>query len=285
MAQFQSKDPQDAKPQRIAIGIDIDTRRVTAQTFACPFSKSNLSAPANIWFRPMRTEDWTTIAGIVDHICSRHHPPISESTLGTPSPFDVTGVQALSSRGSEHSRWYKIWDVLFPDCPHPSSPFLIYEEHDSSDHRSETLSVCAAPRATPTNSGYTSAPALFDIHISAQDKGLSHESEDDLQTVYSAVTTVVPTTLRESILHDCETIHDQIKPRLNSPDFKTDSILIPWIIKIFAIGLGLEDPCSGAANWGIMNFVHKHHKQISSQLRRVLQDIDSDNDSNPGRHE
>ncbi|KAK4221306.1 hypothetical protein QBC38DRAFT_377349 [Podospora fimiseda] len=194
-------------------------------------------------------------------------------------------VRALSSGGSEHSSWYKIWDVLFPDCPRPSSPFLIYEEHDSSEHRSETLSVCAAPRATPTDSGYASAPALFDIHISAQDKRHTPRPEDDLQTVYSAVTTVVPTTLRESILHVCETIHDQIKPRLNSPDFKTDSTLIPWIIKIFAIELGLEDPCSGSANWGIMHFVHKHHEQISSQLRRVLQDIDSDNDSNPGRHE
>ncbi|KAK3995212.1 hypothetical protein QBC44DRAFT_320686 [Cladorrhinum sp. PSN332] len=302
------QDPPDAALQAIH-RFETDTR-ATTKTFACPFSKRNLSEPANIWCRPMRTEDWTTVSGIVEHICSRHHPPISESSLCTPLPFGALGilnnlddafsppyipatiplingqqwkrVRSLSFWGPETSKWYKIWDILFPDWPRPPSPFL--NDENDNDHRSETLSACAVPRATPTDSGYASAPALFDLHTSVQDKG-NTKTEDDTQTIYSTVTTVIPNTVRESILQVCETIHDRVKPNLNPHDFKTDSTWMPWIIKVFAVELGMEDSTSGATNRGIMHFVHKHHEQIGTQLRRIFHNPETDNDTGSRNHE
>ncbi|KAK4159548.1 hypothetical protein QBC43DRAFT_272298 [Cladorrhinum sp. PSN259] len=296
-------------------GFRVDPK-VATKTFACPFSKRNACEPASIWCRPMRTEDWTKVSGIVEHICSRHHPPIQESTWDPLVPsrperylssvksvieFNppyipdtiplINGqqwkrIRSLSFWGTQTSKWYEIWAILFPTCPRPTSPFL--NDENDGDHRSETLSLGAAPRETPTDSGYASAPALFDLKTSDlnfEKPDSNDEAEDDAQTIYSTVTTIIPSTARESILHVCDAIRDQILPSLNFHDFKADSPWIPWIIKAFAIDLGLESSGSGAANLGIMHFVHKHHEQISTQLRRIFHSPDTDNEASSRNHE
>lgn len=168
---------------------------VRTRTFACPFSKRSLPEPVNIWCRPMRTEDWTRLSGIVEHICTRHHPPIPDSSRrgGSPKfhenresadPFSASyipatiplidgqqwkKIRALSSWGTESFKWYEIWNILFPDLPRPPSPFL-YDDSNENDHkqnnhcddgRCRTLSPLAPP----------APPSVFALDGAATDSG------------------------------------------------------------------------------------------------------------------
>jgi len=172
---------------------------VRTPTFACPFSKRSLREPVNIWCRPMRTEDWTRLSGIVEHICTRHHPPIPDSSRlwGSPNihenressdPFGASYIPAtiplidgqqwkkirsLSSWGSgtEPFKWYEIWDILFPQLTRPPSPFLYDESNLNETHHKQINQLDDGRCRTLSPLAPAAPPSVFALDGAATDSG------------------------------------------------------------------------------------------------------------------
>ncbi|KAK3314483.1 hypothetical protein B0H66DRAFT_605429 [Apodospora peruviana] len=127
---------------------DISARQIPRQLFSCPFYKHNSMRNMNcVRLRLTRVRD------VKQHLVRRHRRPIYCPTCGTVFPdsqicaahivartclrpargVDIEGVDesqsiALARRVNrsldERAQWFSIWDILFPDSPKPSSPYL-----------------------------------------------------------------------------------------------------------------------------------------------------------------
>ena len=117
-----------------------------------------------------------------------------------------------------------------------------------------------------TDSGYISA---LNSNYYSNEQGVVDKAEvtnpdatntvgDDIQTTYSAATTVIPEIARQSISDLCKDIYNRLEPHVDKKTWESLSSTIPGLIKILALKLGLG--ASDEFNMRIMHFVHKHHQ-------------------------
>ena len=117
-----------------------------------------------------------------------------------------------------------------------------------------------------TDSGYASA---LNSNYSSNEQGVVDKAEftnpdatdtvgDDIRTIYSAATTVIPEIGRQSISDVCKDIYNRLEPHVDNKTWESLSSTIPGRIKILALKLGSGS--SDEFNRRIMHFVHKHHQ-------------------------
>ncbi|KAI5460435.1 hypothetical protein BGZ63DRAFT_404903 [Mariannaea sp. PMI_226] len=118
-----------------------------------------------------------------------------------------------------------------------------------------------------TESGYASAPNQKYSSNSQTVIYKTHE-EDEIKTVYSAATTILPEIAKKSVLDVCNDIYSRIERHVHKGNTNSISRALPNLVKAFALKLGTDTP--DEMNLRAMLFVYKHHQDIAAQVRLML---------------
>ncbi|GJN75979.1 hypothetical protein PLICBS_010090 [Purpureocillium lilacinum] len=120
-----------------------------------------------------------------------------------------------------------------------------------------------------TDSGYASGinPHILTVGRDADD-------EEDTRTTYSAATTVGQVHAKNYISELSHHIHSNLLEHVDSEGRSELCRSLPELIKAFAIKIGCES--TSQLNLDIMYFIHKHYREIATEIEKLLIYTDDD---------
>ncbi|KAI0386973.1 hypothetical protein F5Y04DRAFT_242709 [Hypomontagnella monticulosa] len=136
-----------------------------------------------------------------------------------------------------------------------------------------------------TDSGYASAPNRnrqpasnkIDRPTATNTENCTDSSsrdQDDSRTRYSEATTTRPEIVQKSVHDVCSNIYNRLRRNINNKNWRLIQKSLPYLIKVFAIKLGSNS--SDKLELGAMYFIHKHHREIATQLKRLFHPEEED---------
>jgi hypothetical protein len=237
------------------------------------FCHSCLSIPSNLLF--MRRVAEATVCPVCDtrtqlswafgrnHICSscftlvdKLRTQVQETTyLGTTQPQKLTWPpfpKSTMSEGVEHVYGNTMTSITDPPTVTSWSSKVIGAE-------SPSWPGPAADELPFTDSGYASmVHGRTDPKLSRWTPPREQGRDDEIGTIYSAVTSVDVFHARDYVQELCRDIRAKIQDHIRQDDWPNLELILPQLIKTFALKLG--EGASSLDERRIMRFLHKRHR-------------------------
>ncbi|KAL2672196.1 hypothetical protein Neosp_012897 [[Neocosmospora] mangrovei] len=134
----------------------------------------------------------------------------------------------------------------------------------------------------PEDSGYGSIAAAVYFPVRGTKDAAEEivgvaDDDADARTTYSKVTNEDPLTTRDFVHELASDIHGNLKASMCPDDWPLVLKSLPELLKAFAIRIGSNG--ASQASRDVMYFIHKKHRTITDQFKRLLLDLADDDDA------